>query len=129
MLDTFVRLYDKVDEGKSLVDFDRFYELRYEDLVRDPVGQMGALYDHLGLGGFESVRPQLERYLSENRGYETNRYGLSDDQAEMITERWGKVIDAYGYERPPAERPAPESTRSQAPERESTTSDARIAAS
>ena len=129
VLDTFVRLYDKVDEGKSLVDFDRFYELRYEDLVRDPVGQMGTLYDHLGLGGFENVRPQLERYLGENRGYETNRYGLSDDQAEMITERWGKVIDAYGYERPPAEAPAPESTRSQAPEREWTTSDARIATS
>ena len=43
VLRNFVHLYNKIEEGKSLVDFDRFYELRYEDLVRDPVGQMGTL--------------------------------------------------------------------------------------
>ena len=32
--------------------------LRYEDLVRDPVAQMRALYDHLGLGGFEELLPK-----------------------------------------------------------------------
>ena len=68
VLKTFVRLYDKIEEAKARVDFDRFYELRYEELVRDPVGQMGALYDHLGLGGFEKVLPRLQKYLADNQG-------------------------------------------------------------
>jgi omega-hydroxy-beta-dihydromenaquinone-9 sulfotransferase len=102
VLNNFVRLYDKIEEGKARVDFDRFYELRYEDLIRDPVGEMGMLYDHLGLGGFETLLPQLQKYLADTKGYETNRYQLSDEQAAKITARWGDVIRAYGY-KPPAE--------------------------
>ncbi len=60
---TFDRVYDKIEEGKGLIDFDRFYELRYEDLVRDPVGQMATLYDHLGLVGFEQVLPKLQAHV------------------------------------------------------------------
>jgi hypothetical protein len=101
VLNNFVHLYDKIEEGKARVDFDRFYELRYEDLTRDPVGEMGMLYDHLGLGGFETLLPQLQKYLADTKGYETNRYQLSDEQAAKVTERWGDVIRAYGY-KPPA---------------------------
>jgi hypothetical protein len=109
VLNNFVRLYDKIEEGKARVDFDRFYELRYEDLTRDPVGEMGMLYDHLGLGGFETLLPQLQKYLADTKGYETNRYQLSDEQAAKITERWGDVIRAYGY-KPPAALKRPEPT-------------------
>lgn len=100
VLDNFVRLYDKIEEGKARVDFDRFYELHYEDLIRDPMGEMGALYDHLGLGAFEKVFPRLQKYVAELAGYETNRYQLSDEQAAKITDRWGEVIRAYGYQPP-----------------------------
>jgi omega-hydroxy-beta-dihydromenaquinone-9 sulfotransferase len=107
VLKTFLRVYDKVEEAKSYVDFDRFYELRYEELVRDPVGQMGALYDHLGLGGFEKVLPRLQEYLAATKGYETNRYRLSDEQTAIVTERWGAAIRAYGYDIAPKHEPAP----------------------
>ncbi|HXG11443.1 MAG TPA: sulfotransferase [Gemmataceae bacterium] len=95
---TFTHLYEKLEQGKALVDPSRFYELRYEDLVRDPVGQMQALYEHLGLGGFEQVRPRLQEYLAGTAGYQTNRYELSPEQRAEITRRWGDVIRRYGYE-------------------------------
>jgi hypothetical protein len=98
VLENFIRLHNKIEEGKTLVDFDRFYELHYEDLIRDPVGQMGALYDHLGLGGFEQLLPKLQKYLGDTRGYETNRYRLSDEETATITAKWGNVIRASGYE-------------------------------
>src|SRR5262249_42172425 len=47
---TFTHLYAKLDEGKKLVAQRRFYEMRYENLVRDPVAEMRALYEHFGLG-------------------------------------------------------------------------------
>src|SRR5262249_48831511 len=55
---TFTHLYAQLKKGKALVAPGRFHELRYEELVRDPVGQMRALYEHLGLGGFEDVLPR-----------------------------------------------------------------------
>jgi omega-hydroxy-beta-dihydromenaquinone-9 sulfotransferase len=101
VLENFVRLYEKIDEGKTLVDFDRFYELHYEDLVSDPIGQIGALYDHLGLGEFEKLLPKLQKYLGETKGYETNRYRLADDDLAKINAKWGEVIRAYGYQSRP----------------------------
>jgi omega-hydroxy-beta-dihydromenaquinone-9 sulfotransferase len=98
VLQTFVRVYDKIEEGKTLIDFDRFYELRYEDLVGDPVGEMAKLYDHLGLGGFETVLPRLQAQLAATADYRTNRYQLSDQQRAEVTRRWGPVIRQYGYE-------------------------------
>ncbi len=94
---TFTRLYRRLDEGRKLVPPSRFHELRYEDLVRDPLGQMQALYEHLELDEFDRVRPRLERYLASLKGYETNRYELSPELREEIGRRWGPVIQQYGY--------------------------------
>ena len=61
---TFSRMHDKLEGTRHLVDPARFYELRYEDLIRDPVGQMRALYNHLQLGDFEVVESAIQRYTS-----------------------------------------------------------------
>jgi omega-hydroxy-beta-dihydromenaquinone-9 sulfotransferase len=98
VLDTFVRMHDKLAETRGLVDEDHFYELRYEDLVRDPVGEMRALYDHLHLGQFDAVLPRLENYLTSIAGYETNHYELQSSQRAEIEKRWGPIIERYGYQ-------------------------------
>ena len=52
---TFTRLYEKLEEGRRLLAPADFYELRYEELVADPLEEMRGLYEHLGLGGFEEA--------------------------------------------------------------------------
>ena len=90
-------MHKRLEEGKRLLAADQFYELRYEDLTRDPVAQMQQLYEHLGLGGFTEFRPRLEEYLATIKGYETNRYDLTPQQRDAITQRWGTIIEKYGY--------------------------------
>lgn len=94
---TYLRLYEGLEEGRKRVAPSRFFELRYEDLVRDPIGQMRLIYEHLDLGGFEEMRPRLEQFLAGTAGYETNRYQLSPERRAEITRRWGKVFERYGY--------------------------------
>jgi hypothetical protein len=103
---TFSHLYAKLEEGRKLVEPSRFYELRYEDLIRDPVGEMRKLYDHLGLGEFDRLRPRLERYLAEQADYQTNRYQLTPELRAEIGRRWGAVIARYGYSGPAENRTA-----------------------
>jgi hypothetical protein len=97
VLTTFNRLYRKLEEGRALVPSSHFFELRYEDLVRDPVNQMRALYEHLDLGGFEDYVPRLTKYLAGISDYETNRYEISPELRAEIAHRWGDVIRRYGY--------------------------------
>ena len=102
---TGLRLHDRLEETRGLVDPARFYELRYEDLVRDPPGQLAALYEHLGLGGFDRMLPRLQRYLAGIAGYETNRYPLTPEARAEISRRWGSIIRRYGYGAEPAPVP------------------------
>jgi omega-hydroxy-beta-dihydromenaquinone-9 sulfotransferase len=97
VLSTYVDLYRKLDEGRKVVDPSQFYELRYEDLIADPKGQLRRLYDHLGLGGFAQYRPRLRQYLADHAGYETNTYELTAEQRAIVAERWGEVIHRYRY--------------------------------
>ena len=100
VFDTFTHLHDKLEEGRRLVRPGRFHELRYEDLIRDPLGEMRKLYDGLELGGFEDVLPRLSEYLNAHTDYKTNRYKpLAPALQAEITRRWGTVIRRYGYER------------------------------
>jgi hypothetical protein len=91
-------MYQRLEEGKNLLEPGRFYELRYEDLIKDPPGEMRKIYEHFQLAGFERYLPQLEQYLATIKGYETNKYQLSDAQRTEIARRWSDVIKRYGYD-------------------------------
>jgi hypothetical protein len=97
VLSTFEHMYDRFEKTRHLIDPGHFFEVRYEELIRDPVGQMRALYEHLHLGGFDAYLPRLEKYLASIKGYETNRYNLSDEQRARISKRWSRYIAQYGY--------------------------------
>jgi omega-hydroxy-beta-dihydromenaquinone-9 sulfotransferase len=93
----FVRMYRAYLDQKDLIPPANFVEVRYERLVRDPVGEMRTIYDHLGLNDFEKARPQIEAYVSKEKDYKTNRYELPAATRDEITRRWGELIRQLGY--------------------------------
>jgi hypothetical protein len=97
VFDNFLHMYEKLEEARPLVASSHFYELRYEDLVRDPIAQVRAIYEHLELGDFAPVLPKLEQYMAATADYTTNRYELSPELRDAITQRWGHVMRRYGY--------------------------------
>jgi hypothetical protein len=94
---TLPRMYAAFESDRSLIPPQHYYEVRYEDLVADPLGQMRAIYRQLELGDFEALLPALERYLSEQADYQTNRYDLSDELRRQISLRWADYARQYGY--------------------------------
>ncbi|MCE9607360.1 MAG: sulfotransferase [Planctomycetia bacterium] len=97
VLETFTRLMDRFEADRSLIPANRLYEMRYEDLVADPLGRMQSLYDQLELGDFERVRSAMEQYSSQTSDYKTNRYQLTDAEREEVNRRWKPYIEKYGY--------------------------------
>src|SRR3954449_845477 len=98
VLDQFVRMYECFEQDRELVPPGRLIDVRYEELVADPVGEMRALYDKLELGDFGAVQPELLRYKMKTRDYRTNQYALPLEVANRVRNRWAPYFQRYGYD-------------------------------
>ena len=97
VLREFRVIYDRLEEARPLFKPGRFHEVRYEELVKDPVGEMKKVYAALELEGFDAARPRLEEYVRQTDGYETNKYVITEDQRAEVNRLWGDIIRRYGY--------------------------------
>jgi hypothetical protein len=82
---------------RDLIPPGQLVEVRYEDFVPDLVGGTRDIYDALGLGDFEAVRPRIQEYAARNRGYAPNKFTLSAAQEAVVRQQWGDLIDRLGY--------------------------------
>jgi hypothetical protein len=97
VLDTFVRMYECFEQDRELVLPNRLIDVRYEDLVADPVGEMRQAYERLELGNFATVEPEIARYAMRSRDYRTNKYTLPPEVADRVRGRWAPYFQRYGY--------------------------------
>jgi hypothetical protein len=97
VLDTFCRMHDTVADARGALGDDRFAEVRYEDLVANPVEQLAALYQRLDCGDFAQARAAVEQYLHRTRKYQTNQYEVDPAETAEVTRRWRPYIEKYGY--------------------------------
>ena len=91
-------MYEGFQSQRSGVSDRDIVDLRYEDLVIDPVGELQRAYQWLGLDKFETVEPKLAAYAKASRSYQTNRYELKEPLRQRIADRWHVYFDAYGYD-------------------------------
>ncbi len=93
------RMYDAHHAQRETVDPQRFIDVRYEDLIADPVGTMKQIYETLHLSDFDSAQPALQEWAeSEHRSYKTNQHVLSPDHEALIQNAWKDYFQRYGYE-------------------------------
>lgn len=91
-------MHEHVEAAKLLLPPGHFHQLRFEDLVKDPQGEMRKAYDGLGLDGFEEVRPNLEKYFAERADHKVDNYQLSDAERTAVRQHWGHILHQYAYE-------------------------------
>ncbi|MEO5959234.1 MAG: sulfotransferase [Opitutaceae bacterium] len=91
-------LYDSFFAERSLIPAGRFHEVAFEDLERDPVGEMQRLYGGLSLPGFERFKPKLERYVASLAGYRKNEFPALDAASrEKIARAWARSFHEWRY--------------------------------
>jgi len=97
VLDMFQRLTEDFEEDKHLIPKDKLVELRYEDLVKDPIASLRDLYQRLDIGDFESARPRMQAYLDAQNEHRVSEYELPSELKRRVIERLKPYIDRYGY--------------------------------
>lgn len=99
----FERMYAQFERDRAAIDPSRLHDIRYEDLVADPAGELEAIYNKLELGDFDRVRAPLADYLETTKDYKTNKFQLDSSLREQIDRRWGHWMRPFGYCGEPSE--------------------------
>ncbi|MDZ4820577.1 MAG: sulfotransferase [Planctomycetota bacterium] len=97
IFDSFDRMYRDFDEQFGKIPSNRAFEVRYEDLVQNPVEQLQALYERFELADFEVARAAIEAAVQSSKNYRTNRFNVPDETQALILDRLGPFIQRYGY--------------------------------
>jgi omega-hydroxy-beta-dihydromenaquinone-9 sulfotransferase len=90
-------IHDRYQEGRKLIPPGHLVEVRYEEFVKDLVGGTKAIYDGLSLGGWDDARPAVEAFAGSQKSYATNKWTLTDEQKQRISDKWGDIIKQQGY--------------------------------
>ncbi|TWT82919.1 Sulfotransferase domain protein [Planctomycetes bacterium CA13] len=99
VIDCLERMYEAFHEGRQSVSPDRLIDIRYEDLIADPVETLRSIYKTLHLSDFESVEPLIQHWTeTEHKGYQTNQHQLDPKADALIRSRWATYFKRYGYE-------------------------------
>jgi hypothetical protein len=98
ILQRYASMYDAYFEERSLIPSGRLHEVRYEDLERDPIREVRAIYESLDLPDYAVVELPLRHYVDSIASYEKNSYAeLPGALRDRITHQWRRTIAAWGY--------------------------------
>ena len=92
------RMYHGFQSQRARMDSSKIFDIHYEDLVVDPVGQLAAAYESLDLGDFKRVAPLIEAETARQVEYKTNHYELPVETKRQVRQRWSMYFEEYGYD-------------------------------
>jgi hypothetical protein len=85
-------------EERGLIPDGQLHELAFEDLERQPIAELQAIYDRLGLPGFDAMRAKFENFLFQNAGYRKNEFpALPPDVRHTVAREWRRTFEAWQY--------------------------------
>ena len=93
LMDSFFEQQEKIQKGK-------FVEVKYEDLISNPIEQIKKIYSTLKLPDFEDALPEMKKYLEKQSDYKTNVYAIDDKIVQHVYKNWKFTIDRWKYTPP-----------------------------
>lgn len=93
----FELMYERFEEEKELIPPNQLHQIRYEDLVANPLAELASIYRELDLGDFETARPAVAKYLEGVKDYKTNKFSLDPELTAKIQRHCGDYMRRYGY--------------------------------
>lgn len=100
VIENYKRLMKSYFKQKALIPKGNLIEIRYEDLVKDPITQVRQIYSKLQLLGFENALPGMLKYLEKQKDYKTNVYTIDKKIIQHVNSNWSFTIDRWRYTPP-----------------------------
>lgn len=96
-IEVFSKMYEKFNEEQPLIPADNYTEVKFEELVVDPIENLRGIYDKLSLGDFSRTESRVKEYLETTKDFEGNKHNLSPEIERAIQVGCADYIQRYGY--------------------------------
>jgi hypothetical protein len=96
----YIRLMNSYFEQKEQIKKDKLVEIKYEDLIANPIEQIKHIYSTLKLPGLKDALPEMRKYLEKQSEYKTNVYTIDDEIVRHVNKNWKFTIDRWRYTPP-----------------------------
>lgn len=96
----FVTMMRRYLRDRQSIPDGHLVEVRFEDLERDPLGELERVYSTLGLPDWPKARTHIADYLQTLTGYRKNRHRIDPSIVDVVDRDWGELVREWGYEAP-----------------------------
>jgi hypothetical protein len=97
VIDIYKQVMARYFEEEPLIPREDFAEVRFEEYEKEPVGETQRIYEELGLSGFDAAEGRIREYVDSLKGYQKNKFDLSEEMVERLKKEWAFTIDRWGY--------------------------------
>lgn len=97
VLSTYEQLYQNYHNEKNNIPEKNLFEIKFEEIEKDPVKSLERIYDHLGINGFDAMLPYVQSYQQSVSDYRKNIFDLSPEIKSIIHHRWKITFEQYDY--------------------------------
>ncbi len=94
---SYSRMMDALIEDSAALPPNRFAEVRFEELQRQPMAVLEDVYQNLRLDGYANAAPSFSGYLDSVRNYKKGSHPIPAELQARIAERWHPLIERWGY--------------------------------
>jgi omega-hydroxy-beta-dihydromenaquinone-9 sulfotransferase len=98
ILQRYNTMYDAFFKDREQISGSQFHEVRFDDLERDPIGEVRRIYAQLDLGSFAKVESKLRAYVDSLASYGKNEFApLAEADRHRVAESWSRGFEAWNY--------------------------------
>jgi hypothetical protein len=92
----FYRIIEKDTKGLAS---DRYCEVSYEDLEKDPFTAIERIYSQFGMKYSTELESQIRSFRESTGDFKKNSYTFGEEEKEMVFLKMKNVFETYHYER------------------------------
>lgn len=90
-------------QDRTLIPSGNLAEVRYEDLIAEPIPVLERVYRQLGLPGWKEAKCNISQYSQSISDYTPNRYKMSQSAIDRVSSAWDFAINEWDYSVPDAQ--------------------------
>ena len=97
LVDLYNGMFENYFKEKKLINNGNLAEVRYEDLITQPLKEVERIYRELDLPGFNENKERLEKYIKTQKNVRTCKYNIDEELKNKIYNYFKFTIDQWGY--------------------------------